>query len=430
MPPEDQGASGATGAAAGAPAGGAGAAVAAPPGPVRSATEIAADAARQRLAESGTILPKPEAGAGGEGEGAGEGAGEGEGEGAGAGEGEGAGEETAEEKAAREAEEADRAANPNETEEERTARLEAAAAAEAEHPEWTVKLEPLAEKGEEPLEIEAPDEETYNRLNRMQNEAAIGRQVRQERRVLERQTDLLESVEDQISMDPTGFITERVSEEVRPQVAMQLLFTPGVLEAVQDHLAKAGYEGGITGLLDNPEGLRTLRAELERDQLKLEKVMRQEADGRKAARANAQRIAAQIEKMIPDSIVGTQREKLYNETVSELSVRAKKLGIAKLDDEDVEYLVGVRLRQAGIRPTPPQSGKAGEQPGRAGASAATGPTADKLKADQAARRRAATAAPAGAGAPAARARPELAPTTEGRIAQARKFGLRRLLGRT
>lgn len=416
--------SGGSGTAADAPASTAAAAPGAPAAPM--GTQAAVDQARQRLAGEGSILPAAEAGAG---EGGDEAGGE---EGAGA---EGA-EETEEQKAAREAEEAaagagEGAEGAEETDEEKAAR-EAAEAAGAgtdeEHPELAITLPGMEERGEQDITLDAPDVETANRLRRQANEAALGRQVKQERRALERQYERLETIEDQIAMDPTGFVLDRVAEPYRAEVALQLILEPGVFEAVQERLAKAEIEGGLAGLLDNPTELRVQRAQLESSRLRMEKNLRTQADERRAMRANAQRVAAQVEKLIPETIVGEERERLYRETLKDVSDRCDRLGIRNLEDQDVQLFVGTRFRERGIA-VAPVSGPKGNGKPAAKPPVPKARTAAQFTQAKDARQKAAAAAPAGAGAPAAKSRPTLPPTTDERISLARRVGLRTLLGK-
>jgi hypothetical protein len=210
---------------------------------------------------------------------------------------------------------------------------------------------------------------------------------------------------------------------------MQLLFDPGILEAVQETLAKKhGFDGGLANLLENPDNLRVLRAELKADRLELRDTMRTQAEGRREQRANSLRVAAQIESMIPETIVGEQRDKLYSDALNDLSARCKRLGISKLEAEDVTVLVGSRLRQAGITVAPAKdAGKNGKT--AAATPPAPGRTAAEFEKARQAKLKAAAAAPAGVGAPAAKPRPEMPPTTEGRIALIRKIGLKAALGR-
>lgn len=305
---------------------------------------------------------------------------------------------------------------------------------------FTVTLEGLEERGEQPIELEAPDEESFNRLNRLQNEATIGRQVKQERRQIQRaQQDLME-VEDMIAIDPTGFVLERVSETVRTDVAMQLLFQPQVLQAIEERLSSneaiaelLGEEEGQAGLasvLGNRLALRTLRAELEAGRLKMQGELRTQHETRRAMQQNAQSVAVEIDRLIPETITGEQRELLFRDALRDVKERITRLGLKQIDPQDVQLMVSDRFRRQGIDLS--ANGNRGTPRGSAPAPTAApkGKTAEQLKRDRDLKRAAAATAPPGAGAPAAKPRPDLPKGTAERIKLARKLGLRALLGRT
>jgi hypothetical protein len=293
-----------------------------------------------------------------------------------------------------------------------------------------VTLPGLEERGEKPLELEAPDQETYERLNRLNNEAALGRQVKQERREIQHSRTELAELEDKIAIDPTGFVLDQVQEADRTAIAMQLFFEPAVLDAIQGKLKESGVEGGINDILENPEALRTLRAELKAERLELRDQLRQATEQRRAMQANAEKVVAEIEKLIPESVAGEQRELLFRDAVRDVRDRVQRLGLTQIDPQDVQLLVSARFRQMGISLSADGNGGADRNkaaPGQPPAAPA-GRTAEQFKQAREARRVAAAPAPAGAGAPAAKPRPNLPKTTEERIKLARKVGLRALLG--
>lgn len=313
--------------------------------------------------------------------------------------------------------------------------------AEEETETRTITLDGLEERGEQPIELEAPDEESFNRLNRLQNEAQIGRQVKQERRQLQRSQQELMEVEDMIAVDPTGFVLERVPETVRTEVAMQILFQPQVLEAIEQRLSSneaiqelLGEEAedgrvGLGGVLGNRLALRTLRAELEAGRLKMQGELRTQHETRRAMQQNAESVAGEIDRLIPETVTGEQRELLFRDALRDVKERITRLGLQKIDPQDVALIVSDRFRRQGIDLSANGSrGRTGPAPGQP--AAPRGKTAEQLKREREIKRAAAATAPPGAGAPAAKPRPDLPKTTAERIKLARKVGLRRLLGRT
>ena len=301
-----------------------------------------------------------------------------------------------------------------------------------EEAKFTVTLPGMEERGEKPIELEAPDEETFNRLNRLQNEATIGRGVKQTQREIQRSQTELRELEDKIGIDPSGFVLEQMQEADRSEIAMQLFFEPAVLDAIQAKLKAAGVEGGIADVLESPDALRTLRAELKASRLEMRDRLRQSNDQRRAMQANAERAMQEIERLIPESVTGEQRELLFRDAIRDVKERVQRLGLTQIDPEDVQLLVSARFRQMGISPAAAGNGGSERKPGAPGqpAAAPAGRTAEQLKQAREARRAAAAPAPAGVGAPAAKPRPDLPKTTEERIKLARKVGLRSLLGRS
>jgi hypothetical protein len=221
----------------------------------------------------------------------------------------------------------------------------------------TVMLEGLEERGEEPIEIEAPDEESFNRLNRLQNEAQIGRQVKQERRgVADLQRQLVE-VEDMVALDPAGFVlSEHLPENVRTDVALHLLCAPGVIEAIEQRLGQhealqdvlgeyVGEESRLAEVLANPVAARLLRSEIEAGRYKMQGELRTQHESRKAMQANAREIIAEVDRLIPAHITGDQRRQLFQDAMIDVRDAAVRLKMTQMDPQDVQLIVGERLRQ-------------------------------------------------------------------------------------
>ncbi len=301
--------------------------------------------------------------------------------------------------------------------------------------QFVVTLEGLEDKGEKPLELYAPDEESFNRLNRLQNEAQVGRDVKTQRQQIQDQRAELTAVEDMMAIDPTQFMLDHIPDAVRDEVAMQLVFAPKVFDAIQTRLHEAGVEGGIAEILENPEGLRALRAELETSRLKMGNQLREQGEKRKVLEASAQRVATTISDMIPEHIAGDARNLLFQDAVRDVKERCERLGIDNPDADDVKLIVSGRLRRQGISlsasPDPAPGGKAPA----AAAAAPAGRTGAQFKEAQKLRIAAAAAAPPGAGTPAVTPRPELPKGTKDTIKKIRSLGenaadgLRRALGR-
>lgn len=216
-----------------------------------------------------------------------------------------------------------------------------------EAPKFTVTLPGLEERGEAALELEAPDQETYDRLTRFQQEAVVGREVKAEQRGVADLRRQLAEVEDKIGGDPAGFVLAQMPEATRAEIAMQLFFEPGVLDAIQAKLREAGYEGGVLDVAESPDALRTLRAELKASRLEMRDTLQQRRQVETAMQANARAIIAEIEHLVPTHLADEQRARVVEDAVRDISDRCRRLGLTQLDPADVRPLVEQRLRALG-----------------------------------------------------------------------------------
>ncbi len=314
----------------------------------------------------------------------------------------------------------------------------AAAAAEPPAENFVVTLPGLEERGEEPIELETSDKETFERINRLKNGYVAGQQVRAGHEENARKAVELVEVEDAIDIDPTGFVLEHIPEQLRSEIAMQLLFEPSVLKTIKENFATGDDPTSLAEILENPDSLRIIQAELKASRLELRDKLRTHNEDQKAMRANGEAIAAEIQKLIPEEITGPKRNLLFGDALRDVKDRCDRLKLRKLDPRDVKLIVADRFREQGIDFAKPRTDGDGSSPSRAaptpGQPAAAAPGGERTGAElvqaRAVRRAAAASAPAGAGAPAASPRPELPPTTKERIAMARTVGLRKMLGRS
>ncbi len=317
---------------------------------------------------------------------------------------------------------------------------EAAAAAAAETPPeaLVVTLRGLENRGEDQIEVEVADQETYERLNRLNKGYIDAQQIKTGHDENRQKAAELTEVEDAIAIDPTGFVLEHIPEQLRSEIAMQLLFEPTVLQQIRENLAAGENPTSLAEILESPDALRITQAELGKERLELREKLRTHNDQQKAMRANGEAIAAEIQKLIPDEITGSKRNLLFGDAMRDVKDRCDRLKLRTFDPQDVKLVVASRFREQGIDFAKPRTNgdgssptRAAPAPGQPAAAAAGGErTGAELVKARAIKRAAAASAPAGAGAPAAQPRPKLPPTTEGRIELIRKIGLRAALGRS
>jgi len=431
-----------TAAAPSAPAGGAAGAAAPAASPAPKGTADAIQDARQALAERGTILPEGEAP-------------EGETEEQRAAREAAAAAETPEQKAAREA------AAAAETPEQKAAR-EAAEAADAEHPlritlvsgegeeakelafdapsqevfealsaalapeedhdELLVTYHGLKERGEPDIQVELSDPEVLERHRRLVNDATVGRQVKQERRAIDRQREQIEAFDEAIEQDPVGVVLERTTPETRAEIVWQALLTPGVLEEVQARLAKEQVDS-LDGLMQDPQLLRALRAEASDARKTMQERVRTTVAAKREATAAARRVADQVEAALPSHLEGADRDRVYNGALDYLRENLGNVPAAAIKPALVSAFITDYLQSQGIalQPAGPDNGK---QPAAAKLPQMPAKTGKQFTQAAAVRRSAAATAPAGAGALPSKARPALPESTDERIAFLRTHGLK------
>jgi len=208
-----------------------------------------------------------------------------------------------------------------------------------------------------------------------------------------------------------------------------LFFDPKTLELVNARLKERNPEGSLSGLLEDPQALNVLQANLRADRADMRDTLRGRSEERKAMRANAEKVAAAVADLIPASITGPKRDILFRDCLRDVKERIERLQIKQLDPADVPLIVSARFREQGIGMGGGGNGGSGNGAAPKGSGAGPGRTGQEFRQSSARRRAAAVTVPAGAGAPVTKPRPELPKTTKERISLARKVGLRRLLGR-
>jgi hypothetical protein len=299
-------------------------------------------------------------------------------------------------------------------------------APEEDHDELLVTYPGLAERGEQDIQVELPDGEALERHRRMVNDAQVGRQVKTERRAIDRQREQIESFDDAIEQDPVGVLLERTKPEIRAEVVWHALLTPGVLEELQARLAKEQVES-LDGLMQDPQLLRALRAEASDARNTMRERVRTTTAAKREASAAARRVSDQVEAALPSHLEGDDRDRVYSGALGFLRENLGSLPAAAIKPALVAAFLTDYLQAQGIalQPVGPGNGKLPVAPKAPQVAAKTGAQFTQAAA---ARRSASAAAPAGAGALPSKARPALPESTAERIALMRKQGIARTLG--
>lgn len=308
-------------------------------------------------------------------------------------------------------------------------------------PAFEVELPGMDERGEQPITLTAPDQESYDRLNRLNNEAQVGREFRGREKDLDARHTELEQVEDMIQIDPVGFVSQFLPGEYHADIALQLLMEPNILAAVEDRLQARPEPISLSDVLTDPGSLRLLQAETARDRLTQVRQFEQRVQGRRAEAERFNSLKQAVTDLIPETVTGRQRDLLYRDALRDLhdrQTRNRQHNAAPLGVKDIPFVLRERFAAHGIdvfaaqAPAKKDGNGAGPAAGKKRAPASR--TGAEYTAARTARRTAAAAAPAGAGAPAAPAREPLATdaSTSGVIEKLKAGGqgsLRKMLGR-
>lgn len=251
-------------------------------------------------------------------------------------------------------------------------------------------------------------------LNRLRRGYLRGEQARARENKVQQQIAENAIIDQQIEVDPAGFVLERVHPSTRKELLLALL-TDETLAA----------DDAVRALLDEWEGDPELRRKAARDLAARRKQTVQQRTAETAATKEVARIAAHVSNL-GQNLDDDRGEVFYRTALGMVQAEAKRRGTVKLSDEEVTNLLKHHglLSAYGITVA---AGK-GSKPGSKVSSKVVTPeearaTGQQLK-DQSARRRSAAAvAPAGAGAPSSATTLPKGQTIEERIETVRKKGL-------
>lgn len=270
--------------------------------------------------------------------------------------------------------------------------------------ERLVELPAVPDRGQEPLEVEFESKEIADRVR-----AAVRDGLRRDRfndrmRVLDDRAEAIESVEDEIEVDPVRFTVDRLDPKRFVDVALALLLKPGVYDAVQKRI-----EGW-----DYPERREAEALKAEAAQLRGEKDFERQLRVRSISRQQARIAKDAIDRIIPEDFDDDTAAMMREDLTRDLAAHVQQNRLASLRPGDIPRILERRLRQYSVTLADAETAVASRSPAPvrtpAGKGAAPRPTTTRTTPDAASaadklkkgldRRRAAAATPgAGAGAP-------------------------------
>lgn len=294
---------------------------------------------------------------------------------------------------------------------------------EGEEPEHSVEIELEAEEGEEPevVEIATDDPEVAEQIQQMQADAREVREVRSQIAELEEtraevQQDLEQArlLEEEIRMDPSGFVVEKLPDERKAEVVEDILLeSDEIFDRVQQ-------------LVDDWTADRTARREkrLERREERQErrKQFEQRRDKIRAAREASQEIVSTLEAQVPPDMSSRRAQMFLEDAVRDVEehLRSQDKPLQQFDMDRLPELIERRLEIYGIEWTEggkattngrgssePRTARPGgeEEAAKARKAEEARKTGERLRKAYARRKKAGQSAPAGQGSPGTTTRP-------------------------
>lgn len=251
-------------------------------------------------------------------------------------------------------------------------------------------------------------------INRLRRGYLRGEQVRARENKLQEAVAENAIIDQQLEVDPAGFILERVHASTRKEVLLALLTDPTLAADDQVRELLDQWEGDPDARKDAAKRLADSRSNT---------VTRRVAE--KAATKEVARIASHVAKL-GQNLDEDRGEVFYKTSLTLVQQEAKRRGTVKLTEQEVTDLLKHHglLSAYGITVA---AGK-GSKPGSKAPSKVVTPeearaTGQQLVQDSVRRRSAAAVAPAGAGAPSSATTLPKGQTIEERIETVRKRGL-------
>lgn len=240
----------------------------------------------------------------------------------------------------------------------------APAAEEIDNPDLVVGLPPRRD-GEPALEIAAPDRETAEALRRLVNGYARREAIEQQQAQLADQAERYTQIQEQIQIDPVGYLTGAVPAEVQADVALSLLTQPDIWERVRDTVLS----------FDDESTFNLTAAEARARRLELRDQLRTAVQQRHVVQENAAQVKQAVASLVPQTMSDEQAEAFYRDALRDLREHAERNGLRTLNVEDVPLLLARRMRMSGIDPMAAASRLAAPQdPTTTGTPARTPPT--------------------------------------------------------
>lgn len=268
--------------------------------------------------------------------------------------------------------------------------------AEAPAAEDVVVLRAPGDDGPLEVEIEGLSEEQRAGLDALQERADSAAQMEQglaaiedQRAQVEQDVAQLDAIELEMRVDPTGFLRDRIKDETKVAVVLDLLHDEDVLGAVEARFEEWSRD---------PSKRSVAAAEAKAARVERKQELREHVATQAANRERAREVYRAVEGMIPSTMSTSDATSFREDAIADLTKYARENNGLEVDD--IPEVLARRLRLYGIEAIERSTNGTGAR-----TRATTQRTGERLKAQAAKRKRAAATAPSTTGHIPGRARP-------------------------
>lgn len=200
-------------------------------------------------------------------------------------------------------------------------------------------------QGQEPIEVDFPDQDSADRVRAALNGAMRGEEVQRQLEKLNVTRSELEYVEDLIRVDPTGFVMDKLKSDTRLELALTILAEEGALEKVRPILDK---------WTDNADSRRVDRLEAQNARLQERKAVEDSLTARQHQRAAVSAVIDTVDRMT--TIVPTELQDQFADDLlrdmQEFNAAAERRGqrVGRLTPPQIVKIVERRLHVYGTTP--------------------------------------------------------------------------------
>lgn len=192
------------------------------------------------------------------------------------------------------------------------------------------------------------DPKTAETLQRLKKGYLRGEQVQQERAALSQQRAEVNDLLDRIEFDPVGLMREHVSDDVKPDLVLQVLADPAILgQKVWLGKEEVSVRDALMLLLDENDS-KWVRPELEKKGFQLKEDLRVRAEKRTNDRRTADAIERSVEACLPESMEDAQRELFRSDALRDLAQMMRD-GV-RLTPTNLPLALEARFAAFGINP--------------------------------------------------------------------------------